>query len=265
MNHTRLVALSRMLAPPFEIGGALLVIPYLVISAGGDLTPLSLTLNWLSWSLLVVALGLRRILAPSWRTWARSQWLGIAVVVISVPVTQAPALHALRLVRLVPLVRLAGPAQKLTVLLASRGGIAGLGALAALTVILGGVVFGAVEPTVAVGSWDGIWWAIQTATTVGYGDVVPTNNAGRVVGGVIMLLGVGLVASFTAALASVITRVGQDQPAREGEGSQALLERLDRLEQHLSRLGVDPKEVRRSEASSSNQNAEGDPRRRESS
>src|SRR4029079_17590688 len=44
------------------------------------------------------------------------------------------------------------------------------------------------------------WWAIQTVTTVGYGDFVPHNTEGRFIGGVVMLLGVSLVAVITASI-----------------------------------------------------------------
>jgi len=224
------------LAPPLEVGGALLVIPYLAVSAQAPASPLAIALNLISWGSLLLALVLRRTVASGWRAFGRDQWLSIAVLIVSVPVTQAEALHALRLIRLVAVLRLAGPARKATYLLASRGGIAGLGALAALTVILGGVIFGAVEPTVAAGSWDGIWWSLQTATTVGYGGVVPTNDAGRAVGVVVMLLGVSLVAAFTAALASVITRVSDESPEPSEDAIREMAERMERIEGHLLAL-----------------------------
>jgi voltage-gated potassium channel len=48
------------------------------------------------------------------------------------------------------------------------------------------------------------WWALQTVTTVGYGDIVPSDTKGRVIGAVLMLQGIGFItviaASVTAAL-----------------------------------------------------------------
>src|SRR5690349_11412244 len=43
-----------------------------------------------------------------------------------------------------------------------------------------------------------LWWAVQTVTTVGYGDVVPHDTTGRVIGTVIMLTGIGFIAVATA-------------------------------------------------------------------
>ena len=49
---------------------------------------------------------------------------------------------------------------------------------------------------------DALWWAAATMTTVGYGDAFPTTGEGRIVGFGLMLGGIALVGTVTAALAS---------------------------------------------------------------
>ncbi len=50
---------------------------------------------------------------------------------------------------------------------------------------------------------NAFWWSIVTLTTVGYGDITPTTTAGRLIGIVIMFLGIGLLGMFTATIASI--------------------------------------------------------------
>src|SRR5262249_17791332 len=49
---------------------------------------------------------------------------------------------------------------------------------------------------------EATWWALSTLTTVGYGDVVPITPLGKVLGGVVMLLGVGMIALPVAIIAT---------------------------------------------------------------
>ena len=49
---------------------------------------------------------------------------------------------------------------------------------------------------------SGLWWAVQTVTTVGYGDNVPTNLAGRLVAVLVMLLGIAFLTVITASITS---------------------------------------------------------------
>ena len=80
-----------------------------------------------------------------------------------------------------------------------------------------------------------LWWAAQTVTTVGYGDVVPTNTSGRVVAGVVMFSGIALISVVSGAAAggllqTVRRKRGMDTETRILEEIEALHRRLDELE-----------------------------------
>lgn len=81
---------------------------------------------------------------------------------------------------------------------------------------------------------SGLWWSVQTVTTVGYGDHVPSTTEGQIIGALIMISGIGFLTVITATVTAAFVegaraRLGRDRDA-------ALHERLDRIEQALERL-----------------------------
>ena len=81
----------------------------------------------------------------------------------------------------------------------------------------------------------GMWWALQTVTTVGYGDVTPTQFAGRLVGAAVMLEGTAFIAIVTA----VITSTFVARASRESEADRMRDELSDRelMERRFDELG----------------------------
>jgi voltage-gated potassium channel len=70
------------------------------------------------------------------------------------------------------------------------------------TITIGGALFSVIEPDA---DWfDGVWWAIVTLTTVGYGDYSPESFLGRWLGAFVMAGGLGAVAILTGLLADEI-------------------------------------------------------------
>jgi voltage-gated potassium channel Kch len=86
----------------------------------------------------------------------------------------------------------------------------------------------------------GLWWAIVTLATVGYGDVVPHSAWGRVIGSAVILVGVTLISFLTAIVTSYFVSADQaDAEERERQRTDALLEAtesLRRIEQRLDAL-----------------------------
>lgn len=65
-----------------------------------------------------------------------------------------------------------------------------------------GLIIYLIEPETFTTLFDGIWWAIITASTVGYGDLVPKTVLGKIIGILLILLGAGFVSSYFVTLAS---------------------------------------------------------------
>jgi voltage-gated potassium channel len=57
---------------------------------------------------------------------------------------------------------------------------------------------------------DGLWWAITTVTTVGYGDRYPTTTEGRFIAVALMIMGISLMGVITASVAAWFVKMGQE-------------------------------------------------------
>jgi voltage-gated potassium channel len=167
------------------------------------------------------------------------------IVVLTPPFlpSSLQAIRALRLLRVLRLLRLAQLGRQLF----SPQGLRYVALLALLTALGGGAAFAAVEKQ-GYSTWDGVWWAVSTMTTVGYGDLYPHTTMGRFLGIVVMLVGIGFIAILTGAVAERFlardVRAIEAEVAGEAETVDAVLgelrairERLGDLEGRVQRLG----------------------------
>ena len=88
--------------------------------------------------------------------------------------------------------------------------------------VVGGIVIRFTDPHNFASVGLGIWWALQTVTAVGYGDVVPTTVAGRIVGSAEMVLGVAFIAFVTAGVTSVLIRRSEAEADAEKRSARSL-------------------------------------------
>jgi voltage-gated potassium channel len=83
-----------------------------------------------------------------------------------------------------------------------RGGAMVIAALTTSATIIAGLLMTAIDHKNFTTVGGGLWWAVQTVTTVGYGDKVPSNTAGKIVASLVMLLGLAFLSVVTAAITS---------------------------------------------------------------
>lgn len=111
-----------------------------------------------------------------------------------------------------------------------------------IAVIIWGVAEHLLDPSTFPTAWLGMWWALQTVTTVGYGDVVPQDDVGRALASFLMLGGLAFLSVVTAVITSSF--VARRQQDLQDDANDPVIARLDALATRLD--GIEA-ELRRSD------------------
>ena len=190
---------------------ALLVIPAILIEALATNTAvisIGEWLNWIIWVVFAAEFFTLLTVAVERRTFVRRSWLEVAIVVLTFPVifivaSNLQMVGIARMARLLRLTRFGAVmmlASKTVTRIFSKRGLAYIVVITLIVAVGFGVLYGLIEEQGSI--FDGIWWALVTITTVGYGDFFPVTTAGRIVGGALMVVGIGFVATLTASVAA---------------------------------------------------------------
>jgi voltage-gated potassium channel len=214
------------------------MIPVIIIEEsefGSPWDTIAAVANWVIWAVFLGEVVVLVAVVPNpWR-WLKDHPLDVAIVVLTPPFlpSSLQALRVFRLLRLLRLLRVIQAARRLF----SVEGLRYAGLIALLTILGGGAAFAAVErghnETVG-GTWDGVWWAVVTMTTVGYGDVYPRTTAGRLIAIVVMVLGIGFLGLLIGAAAERF--VARDVEELEVEIEEEVAETAE-VRRELRRMG----------------------------
>ena len=223
---------------------AISLVPILIIeneAVDPTVLNIALLLNWIIWLAFCAEYIAKLVLAPKRLKFIRVAWFDLAIILLSPPFLPAlfegtRTLRLLRVLRLLRLLAVAGLGLRLLRKLLGRHQFHYLGTIAVGLVALCGVGVYFLErnenPSIDTFG-DALWWAIVTATTVGYGDVSPVTLEGRVIAVILMMAGIGVIGAFTATVASLFL---EDDGAKE----QAKIDhRLEIIETKLDRLMVE--------------------------
>jgi hypothetical protein len=110
-----------------------------------------------------------------------------------------------------------------------------------IVVVVGGVMMRVFDHKEYASVWLGMWWVLQTVTTVGYGDLTPKAAIGKILTSLVMLWGVAFLAIITAAITSVFVARAQRERAATEETTVAgagrtVDDRLDKIDAQLQQL-----------------------------
>ena len=215
---------------------ALLTIPLTLAEVSGQSGRVFQAADWFIWAVFASEYGLALALSDNRRRYVLTAGLSLLVVLVSFPLL--PSLAAM--IRLARLVRFLRPARLIALAVEAlpalksvvgRRGLLYVFSLFLFLVVVAGAAMSIAEPrTVHRNFWDGVWWAIVTATTVGYGDISPVSPLGRMIAVALMVLGICLDAALGASLAAYFVR------SDRGADMTEVVTRLDRLERLLSEL-----------------------------
>ncbi|MDH4235439.1 MAG: potassium channel family protein [Gallionella sp.] len=194
--------------------------------------------DWLVWLAFLTETALLSTLVRNKNEYLLRNWMNLVIIVGGFPLLWqfAPLVGLLRSFRLVLVVMLLARLSKSVRKLLSSHQLGATLAVAFVTMVLSGVIVSRIDPSIGT-VWDGMWWAWVTMATVGYGDVVPHNAAGRLFGSLLILFGVVLLSLLTANLAAFF--IGSDVEKMEREEKEAdrhlkeISARLDRIERLL--------------------------------
>ena len=108
-------------------------------------------------------------------------------------------------------------------------------------VVAGGVLMRVFDHSEYGSVWLGMWWILQTVTTVGYGDYVPNNTVGKLITAFVMLEGIAFLSIVTAGITSVFVARAERERAvrrrcRSRRRTAAVSTRLDRVDAQLAQL-----------------------------
>ncbi len=202
---------------------------------------LARTLGWVDLGVCAVfvadfAVRFRRA-THKWRFVKRNWWDLLGSIPLVGPLRTA---RAIRLVRLVRLTRIAAllrrVARRYDLPIPGRA-LANIGVVTAGIWIVAGLLFFWFEHGVndgIAGVDDALWWSMTTLSTVGYGDLYPLSPGGRVVAISTMILGIGVLGTLAAILATALIDVRE----RGRRGTRSYM-----LKEHVLVLGWNDKAV----------------------
>ncbi len=248
-ENSRAIYTAKVLEWPMMAVALWILVEWYLSAKGISSDALSLFTNWLVLlAFLFEVLLLSSMVDNKW-LYLRTNWMNLLIIVFGIPIIleggeMAAALRSFRV--LIALEVFINASSTFRMLLARNHLGTTLG-VSLIIMVVAGILIAGIDPAIDT-VWEGLWWAWVTITTVGYGDVVPVSAEGRILGAILILLGVGLFAMLTASFSVLFISRSEDrmeeniekQVSQKESQTMAQLNRIERrmekLEEQIERL-----------------------------
>ena len=242
MSNSRYLKAQKFYEVPVFIA-VILLIPVIIIEyRNSEFIEYANYANWGIWIVFLLEYTHLLFLSENKKEYILNHKLELFIVVVSIPFVpqgfeSSRFLRFIRLPRLLSLFqlfRLAAVLAKFGTAIQTIFNSKGLRFIVYATIFLiifFGFLFYVSEPEVETYG-DGIWWALVTITTVGYGDITPYTTLGRIVASTLMILGIGFIATLTAAVSAYfLSNFGDKETTLED-----VLDKLEKIDKELDEL-----------------------------
>jgi len=231
---------------PYQLFMLILCLFAIVILPIEALVPISRAtrqiFGYMDWGVCVVflidfVLSLAR--APRrWQYFYRWGWLDLLSSIPTVPALRIGRVaRVIRVIRLLRSVRATRVVASFVIHRRSESAFLAVGLVTILVVTLSAISilhYESVPQANIKSARDAMWWAMETVTTVGYGDLYPVTAGGRAVAAILMVTGVGLFGTFAAFVAAWFL---QPSSRRESAEIEELEAKIDHLTEILEKQG----------------------------
>ncbi len=242
MNSQQFLKAQKFFEIPVMISVMMLIPVFIIEYQAKSLITVAVNLNWGIWTIFFLEYAVLLYLAENKSDFIKSHKIELIIVIFSFPIVPQGLQSSgfLRFARLPRLLnglryfRLAALLTKFTYTVKSIFNSKGLRFIVYATIgiiLFFGFLFFISEPGVNTYS-DGLWWALVTITTVGYGDITPMTTLGRIIASTLMIMGIGFIATITAAISSYFISTFSDNEMTMDE----LAKKIDKLEIEIQNL-----------------------------
>ncbi len=196
-----------------------------------EITPLtSFLLNWSIFIFFVIAFIVELLLVENRWRYVGQNWALPIIILGGLPFIfeYDPLVQPLSALRPILAIYILLPSFKTLISFFFDGHLRTTILGAAVVVVIFGALVAGVDPNVK-SVWDGIWWAIATVSTIGYGDVVPSSALGRLLGVILVIIGVAIFVIITANILAITLKKERLQFRRDEKELDALLDEVKQI------------------------------------